>query len=58
MNKPNMNYPGLIIIRNTPQPEILEDRQHVGVKGLGWVLYGFFCLSDFLRKQDYLCQVR
>lgn len=44
-----MNYPGLI----TPQPEMLEDQQHVGSKGAGWFLG--FCLT--LRKQDYLCQV-
>jgi len=33
-----MNYRGLLIIRNTPQPEMLEDQQHIGGKGGAWFL--------------------
>lgn len=48
-----MNYPGWIIIRNTSQPAMLQERQHVAGEGVVVFCRGFQFVS--FRKQDYLC---
>lgn len=47
MKKPNVTYPGQMVIKNTSQ-KIQEDWQHAGGKGVGCGLWIFFLSVSLL----------